>query len=163
MDIIVRKAVSDDIDGITEIYNDSVLNSIATFDTESKDIDEQRRWFEYHDQRHPILVAEENGKVSGWICLSEWCDRQAYSDTAELSIYVHQDMRGRGIGRKLIEAVIHEARSIKLHVIIARIETSNKIIIHLLKIFGFKQIGVMKEVGFKFGKLLDVLIMQLVL
>ena len=84
---------------MTAIYNEVVLTTTATFDTEVKTGSERRPWFEAHGERHPILVAESDGGVVGWASLSRWSERPAYDDTAETSFYVKAEYRGRGIGR----------------------------------------------------------------
>ena len=117
-------------------------------------------WFADHGPKYPILVAEEHGIVVGWASLSKWSDRCAYSDTAEMSLYVHHGHQGKGIGRKLLEAIVAEGQKAGLHTIIARIAEASEASIHLHKSVGFEHIGTMKEVGRKFGKLLDVYLMQ---
>jgi len=158
--IIVRKASLDDLAAITEIYNQAILRTTATFDTEPKSLDEQKVWFESHGPKYPILVAEEDGKVTGWASLSKWSDRCAYSDTAEISLYIDEKERGKGIGRKLLEAIIREGEKTGIHSIIARIAEGNEVSIHLHQSVGFEHIGIMKEVGRKFGRLLDIYLMQ---
>lgn len=158
--IIIRKATTDDLVSITEIYNQAILTTTATFDTEPKSLEEQKVWFESHGPKYLVLVSEENGKVIGWTSLSKWSDRCAYSDTAEISLYVDERDRGKGIGRKLLEAIIQEGEKAGLHSIIARIAEGNEMSIHLHKSVGFEHIGIMKEVGRKFGRLLDVYLMQ---
>jgi phosphinothricin acetyltransferase len=158
--LTIRRAEPRDLESITAIYNDSVLNSVATFDTEPKTVDDRTSWFEEHGPRHPILVAESDGIVAGWISLSEWSDRCAYSDTAEVSLYVAQESRGKGIGKKLLDAALNEGRQAGLHTIVSRIAGGNETSVRLHEAFGFKHIGVMKEVGRKFGKLIDVYLMQ---
>ena len=156
----IRPAIIDDTNAITEIYNEAIQTTDATFDIEPKTDAEQRTWFASHGPKNPILVAELDGVVVGWASLSEWSDRCAYSDTAEISLYVKQEFRGRGIGRRLLEALILEGEKVGLHTVIARITEGNETSIHLHESLGFFHIGVMKEVGFKFGKRLDVYLMQ---
>ncbi len=156
----VRPAKLDDLNAITEIYNEAILMTNATFDTEPKTEAEQRSWFANHGPKNPILVTEFNGAVVGWASLSEWSDRCAYSDTAEISLYVKQEFWNRGIGRRLLEAIILEGEKVGLHTVIARITKDNKKSIRLHECVGFKHIGVMREVGQKLGKLLDVCLMQ---
>jgi phosphinothricin acetyltransferase len=158
--LTIRRATLEDLGAITEIYNEVILQTVATFDTRPKTLEEQRIWFSSHDRRHPILVAEQDGLVVGWASLSEWSDRCAYSLTAEVSLYVKKEHRGRGIGRKLLEAIIQEGERSGLHTVIARITEGNEASINLFKSMGFEHIGIMREVGLKFGKLLDVHLMQ---
>jgi L-amino acid N-acyltransferase YncA len=156
----IRPATTDDIPAITEIYNQAVLTTTATFDTETRRLAEQQTWFTNHDARHPVVVAELDGAVVGWASLSQWSDRRAYADTAEISVYVSEAFRGRGVGRRLLEAIVQEGQRVGLHTVIARIADGNAVSVHLHRSVGFEPIGVMKEVGRKFGKLLDVHLMQ---
>ena len=155
-----RRATLEDLDAITEIYNEAILHTAATFDTETKTIEEQKTWFFDHDDKHPILVAVDCEFIVGWASLSKWSDRCAYTDTAEVSLYVKKEHRGKGIGRQLLETILREGQEAGLHTLIARIAEGNEISINLFEHEGFELIGVMKEVGRKFGRLLDVYIMQ---
>ena len=156
----IRPAKLDDLEAITAIYNEAILTTDATFDTEPKTDAEQRVWFAKHGYRNPVLVAELDGVVVGWASLGEWSDRCAYADTAEISLYVKQEFRSRGIGRRLLEVIVREGEKVGLHTIIARIAGGNQISIHLHEGVGFEHIGVMKEVGKKFGEVLDVYLLQ---
>jgi L-amino acid N-acyltransferase YncA len=156
----LRPAKIEDLNRITQIYNEAVQTSVATFDTEPKTLEEQRAWFENHGPKYPVFVAEADGVISGWASLSKWSERQAYSDTAEISLYVKEEFRGRGIGRRLMEAIVDEGERVGLHTVIARIAGGNKVSIHLHESLGFEHIGIMREVGRKFGRLLDVNLMQ---
>ena len=159
----IRPAKITDIDPITEIYNEAILTTTATFDLEPKTLDDRREWFEQHDDRHPILVAEVNGKIVGWACLSVWNPRAAYEDTAETSFYVKAEHRGKGIGRELKRAIIEEARSLGYHTLLAGVAEGSDASLHLNKDFGFQVVGTFKEVGRKFGKQLDVTYLQMFL
>ena len=156
----IREAKISDLYAITEILNEVILKTTATFDTEPKTEDEQKVWFDSHGPRHPILIAESNGVIVGWASLSKWSDRGGYRDTAVISLHVKQEFRGKGIGRKLMGALISKGKRVGLHTVIARIAEGNDVSIHLAESFGFHHIGVMKEVGKKFGRILDVYLMQ---
>ena len=156
----IRKAVVADIPAITKIYNEAVLTTAATFDLEPKTVSSQRKWFKAHGVRNPILVAVIDNNLVGWVSLSEYSSRCAYANTAELSLYVKECFRNQGIGKMLMQAILDEGQKVGLHNVISRITEGNDISIHLYKQFGFENVGVMKEVGKKFGKLLDVYIMQ---
>jgi len=158
--VSIRPAKIDDINVITEIYNEAVLTTDASFDTEAKTEAEQRVWFDSHGSKNPILVVEQDGGVVGWASLSEWSPRRAYADTAEVSLYVKEEFQGRGIGKRLLESIIGEGEKVGLHTVVARITTGNKQSIHLHEQVGFEQIGIMREVGYKFGRLLDICLMQ---
>jgi L-amino acid N-acyltransferase len=158
--LVIRKATAEDLPAITDIYNDAVLNLTASFDTQPKTMEEQKKWLKEHQSQFPILVAESEGRIAGWASLSRWSDRCAYSGTAEASLYVNAKDRNSGLGRKLISALLEEGQMAGLHTVIARIVEGNAVSIHLCETLGFTHIGTMKEVGRKFGKLLDVEMMQ---
>ncbi|MEQ1826779.1 MAG: N-acetyltransferase family protein [Pirellula sp.] len=160
LSIAIRRAQVTDAPAIADIYNEAILTTTATFDTETKSAEERASWLQTHDQRHPVLVAEVDGRVVGWASLSSWSDRCAYADTAETSFYVLSTYRGRGIGRKLKQAIIDEARRLKFHTLIARVAEESHESIHLNEQAGFIHVGTLKEVGRKFDRLLDVHIMQ---
>ena len=94
--------------------------------------------------------------------LNTWSDRCAYKDTVEISVYIQDGFRGRGAGKELTMEVLQAGRKAGQHTVLARIESSNAASIHILEKFGFKHVGVMREVGFKLGRLLDVTVMQLI-
>jgi len=159
----IRRASVSDAASIARIYNEAILTTTATFDTEPKTVEERERWIKSHDDRHPILVAEIDGAVVGWASLTAWSDRPAYAETAESSFYVHSTHRGRGIGRQLKEAIIEEARRLKYHTLIARITAGSAESMHLNESTGYVHVGTLREVGRKFDRLLDVHILQKIL
>ena len=158
----IRPANLSDLPSITEIYNEAIINTTATFDTEIKSHEEQIIWFEKHGPSFPVLVAEYENKVVGWASLSRWSDRCAYDSTAEVSFYVSPDFQGRGIGRQLLEIITLEGKKAGLHSILSRISEGSMASIHLHESLNYRHVGVLKEVGRKFGKLLDVYMMQIV-
>ncbi len=159
----IRRAAAGDLSAITDIYNVEVKSSTATLDIEPRGDAEARAWFEEHTGRYPILVAEVNGIVVGWASISRWSDRKGYDSTAEISYYVKSGQRGNGVGRKLVDAAVEEARRQKLHTLIARIGGESEVSLKLCRTSGFVDIGIMKEVGHKFGRLLDVHLLQRIL
>lgn len=161
--LIIRQAAASDVDSITEIYNEAILTTTATFDLEPKTHAERMQWFQSHGDRHPILVAELESHVVGWACLNQWSPRAAYADTAETSFYVKEEHRGNGIGRQLKAAIIEEARRLGFHTLIAGAAEGSDASLHLNKSFGFEVVGTFREVGRKFGKVLDVTYLQMFL
>lgn len=159
----IRRAELADLDAITEIYNEAILTSTTTFDLEPQTREDRLPWFEGHEDRFPILVAEQEGQVVGWACLSRWRPRRAYENTAETSFYVKGDCRGQGIGRRLKQALIDEARRLKFHTLIAGVAQGNAVSLHLNESFGFEVVGTFREVGYKFDQWLDVTYLQLML
>jgi L-amino acid N-acyltransferase len=158
--ITIRRAELSDASAIADIYNEAILTTTATFDTETKSASERVEWLKAHDERHPVLVAVVNGEIAGWASLTKWSERPAYDSTAETSFYVHSAHRGRGIGRTLKRAIIEEAVRLGYHTLIARVAEGSNESLHLNESFGFVHVGTLREVGQKFGRLLDVQIMQ---
>lgn len=158
----IRPATIDDLAAITAIYNHEVEHSTATFDTSPMTPGEQSVWLEQHSSdRRPVLVAEDGNTVAGWASASDWSDRCAYKRAAEVSVYVHTDYRGRGVGRALLDALVATTRSAGVGVLLARICTESVPSIRLHGSLGFKSVGTMRRVGEKFGRILDVELMDL--
>jgi L-amino acid N-acyltransferase len=158
--VMIRQADLTDAAAIAEIYNEAVLTTTATFDIEAKTVEERAQWLQSHDSRHPVLVAVIGGRVVGWASLTRWSERRAYDDTAETSFYVHSKHRGCGIGRKLKQAIIEEARRLGYHTLIALVAEGADASIHLNESTGFVHVGTLKQVGEKFERRLDVHILQ---
>ena len=156
----IRAARHDDLPRILEIYNHEVLVSTATYDTNPRGEAEHRKWFGLHGPHHPVLVAEMDAAVCGWASLSPWSDRAAYARTVEVSVYVDEAYRRRGIGRQLMTALVEAAREHGHHCLLARISADNEGSILLHAAAGFSVVGTMHEVGSKFGRVLDVCIME---
>lgn len=161
--IEIRGAQERDVDAITDIYNEAIKTTTATFDMEPKTREERREWLMSNRERHPVIVAEVDLQVVGWASLSPWKARAAYDDTAETSFYVKEEFRGRGIGRKLKASIIEEARGRGFHTIIAGVAEGSEASAHLNESFGFERVGTFREVGRKFGRQLDVTYYQLML
>ena len=156
MVVHVRHATEEDAARIAGIHNQAVLETIATFDTEPRSLPAQIDWLRRHDERHPVFVADAEGEVIGWSSLSPWSDRRAYADTAEVSVYVEPKHQGQGIGRSLLETTVQAAEEAGLHVLLARIADGNPASLALHSRFGFVPVGVMHQVGHKFGRRIDV-------
>lgn len=154
--IELRPAAIDDLPVITEIYNDAILNTVATFDLEAKSVEEMRIWLEKHGEYYPVLVCSVAGKIVGYASLNEYSPKKAYTATAEVSVYIDRDSRGKGYGRTLLGAIIEAGAGKGIHALIARITEGNDISIHLFEAFDFTHVGKLREVGAKFGRLLDV-------
>lgn len=163
MSITIRYAVREDLPILLDIYNHAIMHTAATFDLAAQSIDEREGWFSQFGERYPLIVAEREGCVAGYCCLTAFRSKPAYSRTAELSIYLDRDCRGSGIGTALMERIIGIARERRFHVIIAAITGGNETSVRLHHKFGFVPIGVFKEVGFKFDAWQDVHFFQLTL
>jgi len=157
----IRRAKIEDLGRITDIYNNAIINTTATFDIETKSVDSRRDWFNSHGEKLPIFVAEAD-EVMGWVSLSKLFDKGAYAGTVEISIYIDQQYRGKGVGNALMERIVFHAKdNDKIHTVIARITGENKVSVHLHQKFGFEFVGTLKEVGYKFSRYIDVHLYQL--
>lgn len=161
--ITIRHCELKDLTSVTEIFNEAIVKTTSSFFLESRTVDDMKKWLESHDKRHPILVAEIEGDVVGWASLTQWSERAAYNATAETSFYVREAHRNQGVGKQLKRAIIGEARRLEFHTLIARMAEGSDASIHINKAFGFEFVGTLKQVGRKFGRLLDVHIYQLML
>ena len=159
----VRDATPHDLPALTAIYRHAVEHTTATMDTSTPTLESQAEWFRHHDEQHPVMVAELNGEVVGWASISAWSDRGGYRDTAEASAYVTPERHGQGIGKALMKELVKRARLIGLHVLVAQVTTTNQISLNMARSIGFEDVGTMREVGYKFGKPVDVLVLEMLL
>ena len=159
----IRLATEADLPSINEIYNHYVAHSTCTYQEDPSTLDERRAWFAAHGPHHPVTVYEEDGQVIGWASLSRFHPRSAYRNTVENSVYVRHDLHGRGIGSALLADSIERARELGHRTILALIDADQaaSIAVHLK--FGFQQVARLRQVGFKFGRWLDVVYLQLLL
>jgi phosphinothricin acetyltransferase len=153
-----------DSEATRAIYNLEVLESTVTFDIVPRTPEEQVRWIEQHLGGHPAIVAvDDDDTVLGFASLSPFRARAAYSPTVEDSIYVHRDSRGRGVGELLLREILVVGTNHGFHSVMARIVGGHDASITLHRKCGFREIGCEREVGRKFGRWLDVVLMQMML
>jgi phosphinothricin acetyltransferase len=158
--VLARLATIDDAEATRAIYNVEVSESTVTFDLVPRTLDEQRVWLTARSGAHAVLVAEDDGDVVGFGSFSPYRDRPAYSTTVEDSVYVRRDQQGKGVGKLLLAELITLATSHGFHTMIARIVGGHDASISLHQSLGFDVVGTEREVGRKFGRWLDVLVMQ---
>ncbi len=157
-DATIRPATRGDAVSIAGIYNQAVLHSTATFDTEPESAEARALWLDEHTApQHPVLVAERGRRIVGWASLSRYSTRCAYEATVEASVYVDESERGHGLGTALGEAILEAGRLGGAHAVLLRICTENVASLAMAGKLGFFQIGAMREVGMKFGRILDVM------
>jgi phosphinothricin acetyltransferase len=159
----VRPAARSDLIAINDIYNHYVLHSTCTYQEEPEPLDARRLWFGHHGAQHPVIVAQAGSQVVGWGSLSAYHARCAYRHTVENSVYVHHRHHRHGIGSLLLQELILRARSLGFHAIIAAIDAEQTASVALHAKFRFEKVGHFKQVGFKFGRWLDVIYMELTL
>ena len=163
MSTTVRAATEADVPAIRDIYNEAVLNTTATFDIAPKSLEDRLAWFRETQHPHCIIVAEEDGEVVGWACLRTFRTKPAYRFTAENSVYIHADHRGRGVGALLMRELVELGKRNGFHSIIAGIAEENPASEALHERFGFVRVANEREVGWKFERWLDVYWYQLML
>ena len=157
----VRLAGLEDAEAIRSIYNLEVTESTVTFDLVPRSALDQRRWLEQHAGAHPAVVAlDDEGAVVGFGALGPYRSRPAYSTTVEDSVYVRRDQHRRGIGRALLDELLRLATLHGFHAVIGRIVDGHEASIGLHRACGFEMVGIEREVGRKFGRWLDVAVMQ---
>jgi phosphinothricin acetyltransferase len=156
----VRVARVEDAEAIRAIYNLEVETSTVTFDLVARTPTEQRAWLAARTGAHTALVAAESEQVVGFAALSPYKERPAYSTSVEDSVYVHRDHQGRGVGRLLLGTLVQTAEASGFHAMFARIVGGHEASIRLHEAHGFEIVGTEREVGRKFGKWLDVVVMQ---
>jgi L-amino acid N-acyltransferase YncA len=162
VDLHLRPAVRRDAEAIRAIYNPEVLESTVTFDLVPRSLEDQLAWIDDHSGGHPAIVATQgvDGEVVGFGSLSPYRPRAAYSPTVEDSVYVHRDHRGSGVGAAMLTELVRLGSAHGFHSAIARIVGGHEASITLHARCGFTEIGIEREVGRKFGKWLDVVLMQ---
>lgn len=164
MTIEIRDARDEDLPALLEIHNEAIRNTTAIWDEETVDVADRRVWLEERrGQGFPVLVAVSAGRVAGYASYGVWRAKSGYRHTVENSVYVHPDHHRRGVASALMTELIARARAGRIHVMVASIESGNSVSIALHERFGYRVVGVMPEVGVKFGRWLDMTYLQLIL
>jgi L-amino acid N-acyltransferase len=167
----IRPAEPGDAEATRAIYNPEVLESTVTFDLRPRTLEEQEAWIAEHSGGHLAIVALDDdadgegagpdaAEVVGFGSLSPYRSRPAYATTVENSVYVRRDRQGEGIGRAILTELVHRATAHGFHAMIARIVGDHEASIALHRACGFEVIGTEREVGRKFNRWLDVVLMQ---
>lgn len=164
METLIRPHRDSDIPDILAIINHNILHSTSLYDYTPRTLERQSELLaEKTAKNFPVFVAESNGQVAGFGMYGEFRFREAYRFTVEHSVYVSEAFKGKGIGGQLLQRLIDEAKSQKLHTMIGVIDAENKESILFHEKYGFKTVGVIKESGYKFERWLDSVLMQLFL
>lgn len=159
---IVRPSRDEDVAAITAIYRHHVLHGTGTFEIDPPtEADMAARRADVRTKGLPYLVAEHEGQVLGFAYANWFKPRPAYRFSAEDSIYVADSARGQGVGRLLLDALSHEAEAVGVRKLLAVIgDSGNAGSIGVHRAAGFSEIGVMRSVGWKFGRWLDIVLME---
>ncbi len=163
--MLIRPAELADAPAILDIYNHEVQTSVVTFDLVPRTLAEQEAWISDRSGAHAVVVAVDEdtsdaGVITGFGALSPYRDRPGYSTTVEDSVYVHPDHRGEGVGRLLLAALVETARAHGFHAMMAKVVGGHEASITLHAAAGFEIVGHEREVGRKFGRWLDVILME---
>ncbi len=158
--MLIRPATEADAEPIRAIYNHSVETSIVTFDLVPRTAEAQRTWLTQRSGAHTVLVAEIDHQIAGFASLSQYRDRPAYATSVEDSVYIDERFQGQGVGKELLAELISAASAHGFHAMFARIVGGHAASKALHESYGFEQVGYEREVGRKFGRWLDVIVMQ---
>ena len=158
--LVIRLARAEDLGVINDIYNHYVLHSTCTFQEVPEPLEGRLEWFARHGAAQPVTVAELGGQIVGWGALSAYHHRSAWRFTVENSVYVDHRLHRRGIGTAILRDLIERAQALGHHAIIAVIAAEQSASIALHARSGFIEVGRFREVGFKFGRWLDVVYME---
>ncbi|MEP7256486.1 MAG: N-acetyltransferase family protein [Ferruginibacter sp.] len=162
--ITVRLATENDLPQILDIYNDIIANTTAVYYYEPHTLEMRQQWLEERKQQGlPVFVAEEDGVILGMSSIGPFRVPTAYKYSVENTVHVAAQARGMGIGKLLMPPIIEAAKELNMHTIIAGIDATNEVSLHLHKSFGFVEVAHFKEVGFKFDRWLDLKFLQLIL
>jgi L-amino acid N-acyltransferase YncA len=160
----IRPAREQDLPAVLDIYNHAIEHTTAVFASDPHTLDMRKAWLrEKQDAGFPVLVASDGDHVTGFATYGQFRAWPGYKYTVEHSVYVGVEARRRGIGRALVEAVVTDARRQGMHAIVAGIGSDNDVSIRMHARLGFVEAGHLREVGFKFGRWLDLTFMQLLL
>ena len=156
-ELVIRSITKNDVADCLDIYNYEVVNGVATLDLEPRTLTEWQAWFEAHQtQEHCIIVGIMDDVVVGYASLSLYRTKDAFKSTVELSIYIHEDYRGKGVASKLMAHILDHARvTDTLHTVVSVITAGNAASTALHERFGFTYCGLTPQVGFKHGKYQD--------
>ena len=158
----VRDATRQDLPEILSIYNEVIRNSTAVYSEIEFTPARGQGWFDAKaEQGFPFLVAQDGGGVIGFGTFGDFRAWPCYQYSVEHSVHVRSDRRGQGLGRMLVVELIARAKAMQKHVMIAGIDADNAASIGLHRSLGFRQVGHFHEVGFKFGRWLDLVFLEL--
>lgn len=154
-------ATSADIPQILKIVNYYIENDTCIYDLEPRSLEKQIEWFENQTiQAYPVIIAKRENMIVGFASYSQFRPKVGYKFSMEHSVYVAKEEMGNGIGKLLLQSLIEIAKAKGVHTIIGGIDANNHGSIAFHEKFGFEVVGRMNEVGFKFGKWLDLVWMQ---
>ncbi len=159
----IRAAKLSDAGAIAVIYNQGIIDRIATLESEERTPGERREWLQAREPRHPVLVAEFDGMVVGWGSLNQFNPRRAYDFVVDFSVYVERAWRGKGVGSALLRALIARAKDLGYHKMVLSAFPWNTAGMALYEKHGFHTVGIYREQGLLDGKWVDTIVMEKIL
>jgi phosphinothricin acetyltransferase len=161
---MIDNATAADFEQVLAIYNEVIRNSTAVYSDAEFDESNGRIWFDSKlSSGFPFVVARDAAGVSGFGAFGAFRAWPCYRHSVEHSLHVRADCRGQGIGRALLQELMARASAMGKHVMVAGIDTENQASIGLHRSLGFNRVGHFHEVGFKFGRWLDLEFMQIII
>ena len=161
--LTIRDAGEADAAAVATIYNQGIADRIATLEIEERTPEDRLQWLASRGPRHPVLVAELDGKVVGWGSLNQFNPRKAYDFVADFSVYVERAWRGKGVGGGLLRALIARAKQLDYHKLVLSAFPWNAAGMALYQRYGFRTVGIYKEQGLLDGEWVDTIIMEKIL
>jgi L-amino acid N-acyltransferase YncA len=152
----IRKVELEDAAQIAEIYNYYIQNTHQTFETEPLSADEMRARIAETISSYPYLVAEEDGEILGYAYAAQFKLRQAYAYSAEVSIYVRNAAKQRGLGTRLYEKLFDDLAETNVHAMVAGISLPNDASVKFHEKLGFTKVAHFRQIGYKLGRWIDV-------
>ena len=160
-DIFIRDATEADADAVQAIYAHHVLNGTASYDIEPPSVNQIRdKIRQIREAGWPFVIGELEGEVAGYAYATQFRDREAYRFTAEDSIYVHPQMTGRGVGKRLLKSLLERSAESDFRTIVAVIGGAEPASVAVHSALGFEEVGRLKAVGWKKERWLDSVYMQ---
>ncbi|WP_165008715.1 GNAT family N-acetyltransferase [Neisseria yangbaofengii] len=160
MQYMVAEAVQDDLPAIVAIYNSTIESRQATADLQPVTVAQRQAWFDAHGGKRPLLVLRDvRNEIVAWGSFSDYYPRQAYHISAEISVYVRQDVRGAGVGKVLLRYMLERAPSLGIRNVLAVIFDHNHASIRLFRSFGFEEWGRLPQVCDLETQLADIVIL----
>lgn len=158
---VIRPAQKSDLPSILDIYNQGILDRIATLEEEPKDLEYMKNWFQSRSSRYAVLVSEiDSGEIGGWASLNPYSHRCAYAGVADLSIYIRRDLRGMGLGSALLSELERVARTNSFHKIVLMTFPFNPAGQGLYLKMNYRCVGIFQNQGKLDGKFVDVMAME---
>ena len=159
--IEVRDASADDLPAILAIYNDVIATTTAVYRDDPATLEDRQAWWQARvRQGYPVLVADQSGVIVGFASFGDFRAWPGYRFTVEHTVHVRSDCRGRGVGQLLMTALLSHGRALGKHVMMAGVDAENAGSIRFHERLGFERVGHLREVGFKFGRRLDLVFLQ---